>query len=297
MRSTSLVSSVSIEFSLIDKEAVRLLGEYIYKQIKTIPHPMRFNIIKKQNTSNAQCFLNLYSKNFLDRYERRVSENIFEYEKLSNLYVTVVLIINGIEGNSISKVDFDIRCGLLGELVPMEITDFQKYSDEATFNFSLFRCLHELIFNNLELSEHKREILNHRFCYSNKNEMLTAKGMAIKLGITREAVYAAENTLERKIGDIIKKFKVLAPYYSYKSKYLSNAEIITITPDIFDSIRRDEKADDMTACFIAKVLSVLYNYNSEDISDGGTEKYLLVQRGTVEMNKIIRFGDPNLERN
>jgi hypothetical protein len=29
-------------------------------------------------------------------------------------------------------------------------------------------------------------------------------------GIKREAVYAAENTLERKIGDIIKKFKVLA---------------------------------------------------------------------------------------
>ena len=65
-------------------------------------------------------------------------------------------------------------------------------------------------------------------------------------GITREAVYAAENTLERKIGDIIKKFKVLA---------------------------------------------------ASDISDEGTEKYLLVQRGTDEMNKIIRFGDPNLERN
>ena len=132
----------------------------------------------------------------------------------------------------------------------------------------------------VELSDHKREILNSRLCYSNKTEMLTAKEMAIKLGIIREAVYAAENTLERKIGDIIKRFKVLAP-----------------SPDIFDCIRRDEKADDMTACFIAKVLSVLYNYNSEDISDGGTEEYLLVQRGTVEMNKIIRFGDPNLERN
>ena len=40
--------------------------------------------------------------------------------------------------------------------------------------------------------------------------MLTAKEMAIKLGITREAVYGAENTLERKIDDLIKKFKVLA---------------------------------------------------------------------------------------
>ena len=92
----------------------------------------------------------------------------------------------------------------------MAITDFQKYLDEPTFHFHIFRCIHELIFNNLKLSEHKREILNHRFCYSNKIEMLTAKEMAIKLDITREAVYGAENTLERKIDDLIKKFKVLA---------------------------------------------------------------------------------------
>ena len=59
-------------------------------------------------------------------------------------------------------------------------------------------------------SEHKREILNHRFCYSNKIEMLTANEMARKLDITPESVYAAENTLERKIDDLIKKFKVLA---------------------------------------------------------------------------------------
>ena len=50
-------------------------------------------------------------------------------------------------------------------------------------------------------------ILNHRLCYSKKDEMLTAKEMALKLGITRESVYAAENTLERKISDIIRKFK------------------------------------------------------------------------------------------
>ena len=53
----------------------------------------------------------------------------------------------------------------------------------------------------------------------------------------------------------------------------------------------------MTARFMAKVLSVLYNYSSEDISDEGIEEYLLVHRGTVEMNKIIRFGEPNFERN
>jgi DNA-binding CsgD family transcriptional regulator len=40
--------------------------------------------------------------------------------------------------------------------------------------------------------------------------MLPAKEMAVKLDISREAVYSAENTLERKIGDTIKKFRVLA---------------------------------------------------------------------------------------
>ena len=297
MVSTNLVRRSPVPFSLIDQTAVRLLGEYICKRIKNIPHPMRFNTIKKQNMNNLQCFVNLYHKDFLDEYEGRASRKIFEYEKLSNLYYTVLSIITGIEDNLISKADFEIRCRLLWEVVPMTFTDMQKYLDGPTLKFHLFSCIHDLVFNDLELSEHKREILNHRLCYSKKNEMLTAKEMALKLGIARESVYAAQNTLERKISDIIRKFKVLAPYCSYKSKYLSNARIIAITPDIFDRIRREEKAEEMTAGFMAKVLSVLYNYSSEDISDEGIEEYLLVHRGTVEMNKIIRFGEPYFERN
>jgi hypothetical protein len=140
-------------------------------------------------------------------------------------------------------------------------------------------------------------ILKHRLCYSKKDEMHTAKEMALKLGITRESVYAAQNTLERKISDIIRKFKVLDPYCSYKTKYLSNMSLAALTPSIFDRIRREEKADDLTAGFMAKVLSVLYNYTSEDISADGIEEYLLVHRGIIEMNKIIRFGEPFFERN
>ena len=45
---------------------------------------------------------------------------------------------------------------------------------------------------------------------SAKRFLFDVKEMARKLDITPESVYAAENTLERKIGDLIKKFKVLA---------------------------------------------------------------------------------------
>jgi DNA-binding CsgD family transcriptional regulator len=297
MVSTNFVRRSPVPFSLIDPSAVRLLSEYICKRIKNIPHPMRFNTIKKQNANNLQCFINLYHQDFLDGYEGRATRNVFDYEKLSNLYDTVLSIINGIEDNLISQADFDIRCRLLWETVPMAFTDMQKYLDGPTLKFNLFSCISDLIINDLELSEQKREILKHRLCYSKKDEMLTAKEMALKLGITRESVYAAQNTLERKISDIIRKFKVLAPYCSYKTKYLSNMSLVALTPAIFDRIRREEKADDLTAGFMAKVLSVLYNYTSENISADGIEEYLLVHRGIVEMNKIIRFGEPFFERN
>jgi hypothetical protein len=55
-----------------------------------------------------------------------------------------------------------------------------------------------------------------------------------------------------------------------------------ITPDDIDSIRRDEKAEDMTPCFIAKVLSVIYNYKLMVTNFGTSEKYWLIKRRTGE---------------
>ena len=63
--------------------------------------------------------------------------------------------------------------------------------------------------------------------------------MAERLSITRRGVYQAELTLERAIRDIIKVFKVFSPFYSYKSKYLSDKEMIKISPEVFNCIRRE----------------------------------------------------------
>jgi DNA-directed RNA polymerase sigma subunit (sigma70/sigma32) len=54
-----------------------------------------------------------------------------------------------------------------------------------------------------ELTESQREILNHRFGYSDQYEKVTSKEIAEKLRLTREAVHAKKNTLERKINDEI----------------------------------------------------------------------------------------------
>ena len=64
----------------------------------------------------------------------------------------------------------------------------------------------------VELAESKREILKHRFGYSDRYEKLTGTEMAERLSITFRAVYQSEQTLERAIRDVIKVFKVFARY-------------------------------------------------------------------------------------
>ena len=54
------------------------------------------------------------------------------------------------------------------------------------------------------------------------------------------------------------------PFNSYKSKYLSGKDIVKISPAVFDCIRREEGEEEMTDAFIAKVLSVIYNYAIDD---------------------------------
>ena len=54
----------------------------------------------------------------------------------------------------------------------------------------------------VELAESKREILKHRFGYSDKYEKLTKTEMAERLSITHGAVYNSEQSLEREIRDV-----------------------------------------------------------------------------------------------
>jgi hypothetical protein len=94
----------------------------------------------------------------------------------------------------------------------------------------------------------------------------------------------------------IKVFRVFSPFYSYKSRYLSGRETVKVRPAVFDCIRREEGVEEMTDVFIAKVLSVIYNYDIDNEYSRANEDYLLIYKGDTK-NTIIRFGNPEAERN
>ena len=296
MKSFPLSVNNPVPFYLINQDIVRLLDKFVYNQIKYIPHPMRFNIIKKSNHNNLQCFLNLYNHNFLDRYEGAVSNDFYDNSKLTGLYDLVLLIIGGVSIDFISKDNFNLRLMLIEGILDVSTDNIEEYLDDSPIKFHLFAFLYDIIFKELELSESKKEILKYRFGYSDKYERLTKTEMAEKLSITSGAVYNAEQSLERDIRDVIKVFKVFSPFYSYKSKYLSDKEMVKISPAVFDCIRREEGEEEMTDAFIAKVLSVIYNYAIDDEYCRVNEDYLLIYRGDTK-NTMIRFGNQEAERN
>src|ERR1035437_8721199 len=264
MKSVPLSSSYPYPFYLIDKDTVRLLDKFVYQQIKLIPHPMRFNIIKKNNPNNLQCFLNLYDQNFPDRFEGAASNDLKDYKKVSALNNMVYSIIRAVTSGSISMESFTARRILIYGVLDASTDDIEKYLEDSPIKFHLFAFLYDIIFKGLELTESKREILNHRFGYSYKHEKLTGTEMAERLSITSRAVYQSEQILERAIRDVIKVFKVFSPFYSYRSKYLSGKDMVKVSPAVFDCIRREEGEEEMTDAFIAKVLSVIYNYEIDD---------------------------------
>src|ERR1039457_3497833 len=147
----------------------------------------------------------------------------------------------------------------------------------------------------VELAESKREILKHRFGYSDRYEKLTGTEMAERLSITSRAVYQSEQILERAIRDVIKVFKVFSPFYSYRSKYLSGKDMVKVGPAVFDCIRREQGEEEMTDAFIAKVLSVIYNYAIDGEYCRVNEDYLLIYRGDTK-NTMIRFVNQAAER-
>jgi hypothetical protein len=277
MQASSLSPGVPVQFNSFHKESVLILDEYLCRQIKDIPRPLRYNIVNRFKY-NTQSFIESYQKNFQDKYDRGISIDAREFKAAGKLYGSMVSFMRALESKSISKGNFRLRCELLSGAIPMKREEIEKYMDYSPFNFHLCGCLYEIIFNRLEVQGWKRGILENYTGYSNKYEKLAPAEVAKRGHVTYTSFRQAKNVLERRINNVIKYFKVLAPYYTYKSKYLPDGETIKTGREVFDRLRREEKAEEMTPYFIAKVLSVVYNYKLEVSSSGGIEEYRLIQR-------------------
>ena len=283
MKSVPLSSGYPHPFYLINKDTVRLLDKFVCNQIKLIPHPMRFNMIEKNNPNNLQCFLNLENQRG-------------DYKEVLTLYNAVYQIIRAVTSDYISMESFNARRMLVYGTLEPSTDDIMKYLEESPIKFHLFAFLYDIIFKGLELTESEREILKHRLGYSEKYVTLTGTEMSDWQSITSDAVYESEQSLERSIRDVIKVFRVFSPFYSYRSKYLSGKEMVKVSPAVFDCIRREEGVEEMTDAFIAKVLSVIYNYEIDNKYSRANEDYLLIYKGDTK-NTIIRFGNQEAERN
>jgi hypothetical protein len=296
MRSAPVSSNYPLPIYLINNYIILLLNRFIYNQIKAISHPQRFNMIQKCNSNNLLNYLNIYDRLFPYQAERILSMGIYNYAEISTLHEAVIMIIKAVSSDSLSKDNFNIRRMLMEGVSEVSTDTIEKYLDDSPIKFHLFAYLNEIIFDRLELKEHKKEVLKHRLDYSDKYERLSKDAMAERLNLTTGRTYLLEQSLERDIMDIIRVFRVFSPFYSYKSKYLSEKQMVKISPTVFDCIRKEEGVEEMTDAFIAKVLSVIYNYALDDELCRENEEYLLIDRGKIK-STFVRIGNQKTERN
>jgi hypothetical protein len=275
---------------------IYLLDKFLYNQIKAIPHPQKFNMIQKCNSNNLLNYLNIYNSIFPDRIGRASSNAQYNIAEITTLHEAVIMIIKAVSSDSITKDNFNLRRMLLDGASEVSSDNIEKYLDDSPIRFHLFGYLNDIIFNRLELKEQKKELLKHRFDYSDRYEKLSKTAIAERLNLTTGRIYLLEQSLERDIKDVIRLFKVFSPFYSYKSKYLSEKQMVKISPAVFDCIRKEEGVEEMTDAFIAKVLSVIYNYAIDDEYSRENEEYLLIDRGTIR-NTVVRIGNQKAERN
>ena|ERR1035437_4385188 len=282
MQSNSPSPSSPVHFNLFNREITGILDEYCYKQLTNIPQALQRLMINKVNIT-ARSFILLFQRNYLDNPDR-TKINPQDLEKLSNLYETLRLIIGSVEHNSIGKRDFNLRCRVLGDLIPMPAEALEKFMYGSPRKFHLFGCLNEIIFVHLKLSDNKREILNHQFGFSDKYEQIQKSKLAKKQNISRSSVSSATAVITRKTDDAIKRFKFLEPYYSYKVRYKLDRGIIEVTAEMCNRIRKEEGVDGITPYFVARVFALIYNCKLRQVPYEGDFVYFLVRRKADSRN-------------
>ena len=285
MKSTSSSSRSGFLFSRINKESSILMDQYLNNQIKNIPVPHRYRIIGKLDFT-AESFMKTYQENILDNHHNKTTRYPRRYEGLTELYKALTEIGKGLSSRSVSEANFLKRCKVISGLIPIGTEEIRKYFDGPKLNFHLFACVNEIIFNNMEWTGCKREILNHYLGYSNRYEKLSKAELDVRLQACSHTVCDTAKLIERRIRDIIKAFKALAPYYSYKKKGSLNEEAIRITAEVINCMCGDEGTEGITPRFAAKVLSIIYDYRVLQISSCEGDDFWLIKGESAGEDKI-----------
>jgi len=287
MKSTSLPDVSHVQFNLIDSDLIKLLDEYTYVELVKIPCYRRPHVPLRNNIT-ARWFIKEFQRDHLPHLQKEadISEG---YLPVTNLYKTLVYLSIPVSQYLKTNEDYELRCNLLRSILPWaeeSIVDILgNYHDDSY----LFVCLFEIIFKSLELSELEREVLNHCFGYSHKYRILSQTDLAEKLKVPKNEVRNAAIAVEKKVNNIIIKFKVLSAYLSYRTNGTLDGYVIDIESDIYEHIREEEGDNNMTNLFICKIISVIFDYEMVVVDCKGRNHYILIKKGMENSSINIKF--------
>jgi hypothetical protein len=293
MKSTSPHSNSPVPVNFYSEECAFILDEYCYRQMASIPLSLRRLLINKIHIT-ARSFILLFQRNYLYNPDRmKISPQ--DLEKLSNLYETLRVTGGPAERSSRGKKDFNLRCRVISDLIPMPAEALEKFMCGSRRRFHLFGCLNDVIFEHLKLSDNKREILNHQFGFSDRYEQIRKAELAKRQNISRSSVSSAAAVISRKTDDAIKRFKFLEPYYSYKKKYKLDRGVTEVTAKMCERIRKEEGAEGITPYFAARVFALIYNLKLRAVPYGEEVVYFLVPR-EAEGRNIMQTPESEVDK-
>jgi hypothetical protein len=279
-----------VQFNSSLKNSYDIMDIYLAKHILDIPIRLKRNLVSEVKISGAD-FIMGYNKMEIESAFNRKEISQKDYTELNNLFETLIFIGTAFGDESKSEADFNKRCKVISEFVPMTVSNIKKYKcgSSSDITFHLFECIYDLIYKKVIWKKEKPDILNYGIGYSDKYKILSKKGMAEKLNFSRARVNFMCEKVEREISDIINIFKMLEPYYSYKADYLQDEDILFINQDVINRIFEKEKQGRMTNRFAANILAVIYNYRVKDMSKDGKEEYWLIRKDYLYPDKLVRL--------
>lgn len=263
MKSTSLPDSFPIRTNLISKNLTTLLNEYLRIQICDIPYSEKSNLLNDLHIT-ARRFLIIYWEKYLNNPGKKSSMRLKGFERDQFLYETLITLVNAVQSKLPTEENFDLRCKLLSGVTSHKEGDIKEYYNRSTTRYHLFSYLFDIIYNKTKLTKLERKLVDFYM-----------EGAVPKVTYT-------SSLLKEEIDQLIRKFKMFAHFNSYRSTHKLYGKTIKLTQKYFDYIREIENNDQMSDFFIAKVFSIIYNYNEVIIESKGEYHFWLILQGTED---------------
>jgi hypothetical protein len=266
-----------------------LLDEYLYKRQHTLDPYIRYQLVDK-NTITAGSFLDAFEKNYLLNPVSPPKIDPPEYIMFKDIFYTLSDAVITLQENRVSEKDFNIRCEILCRILNIPFSQLLKYFNDSETSFQLFPFIYNLIFKSAQMKNTKKLILRHSLGYSTEYPKLDDYFILNSAQISKPGLRLAKRELYRNISSLVSKLKILLPYFGYSGMIDTSSGLIKITPAIVNYIKKSGDTEYITPLFIARVLSIIYDYDMVSLPLNGEVNYYLIKKElSKKYNLLHRF--------